>query len=88
VIDIINFEGSQIDEIYELINSGKHRVLVVINKIDALPLGFNTRGLQLWVKRQIEMKIGSDITWHLCLSSSKKATGMAKVLEILSKWKG
>jgi predicted GTPase len=40
VIDIINFEGSQIDEIYKLINEHKHHVLIVVNKIDALPKGF------------------------------------------------
>ena len=43
VIDITNFEGSQIEEIYQLINSGKHRVLVVVNKIDALPKGFKVQ---------------------------------------------
>ena len=45
VLDITNFEGSQIDEIYKLINDKKHRVLVVVNKIDALPLGFAVRNL-------------------------------------------
>ena len=45
VIDITNFEGSQIEEIYNLINSGKHRVLVVVNKIDALPTGFKVQSL-------------------------------------------
>ena len=51
VIDITNFEGSQIEEIHQLVNSGKHKVLVVVNKIDALPKGFKVRSLQLWVKR-------------------------------------
>jgi ribosome biogenesis GTPase A len=51
VIDITNFEGSQIEEIYSLINKDKHRVLVVVNKIDALPKGFSVPNLQLWVKR-------------------------------------
>ena len=87
MVDITNFEGSQIEEIYELINSGRHRVMVVVNKIDALPKGFTVSRLQLWVKRQIEHKIHQDIEWHICLSSSKKATGMQKVLEILGKWK-
>ena len=45
VIDITNFEGSQIEEIYNLINKGKHRVLVVVNKIDALPTGFKVSNL-------------------------------------------
>ena len=87
MIDITNFEGSQIEEIYQLINSGSHRVLVVVNKIDALPKGFKVSSLQLWVKRQIESKIDEKIQWHICLASAKKATGMQKVLECLGKWK-
>ena len=51
VLDITNFEGSQIEEIYDLINNKRHRVIVVVNKIDALPKGFNIQKLQLWVKR-------------------------------------
>lgn len=83
VIDITNFEGSQIDEVYDLINNHKHKVLVIVNKIDALPKGFTVDRLQLWVKRQIEHKFGNDIDWTICLSSAKLATGCAKVLEIL-----
>lgn len=45
VIDITNFEGSQIEEIYDLINKGKHRVLVVVNKIDAIPHHFKVQRL-------------------------------------------
>lgn len=45
VIDITNFEGSQIEEIYKLVNTGKHRLLVVVNKIDALPRGFRVKPL-------------------------------------------
>ena len=63
-------------------------MLVVVNKIDALPSGFKVSNLQLWVKRQIESKIEDEISWHVCLASAKKATGMQKVLEILGKWKG
>jgi ribosome biogenesis GTPase A len=40
VLDIVNFESSQIDEVFTHINTNKHRLLVVINKIDALPTGF------------------------------------------------
>lgn len=87
MIDITNFEGSQIEEIYNLINSGKHKVLVVVNKIDALPKGFTVERLQLWVKRQIEHKFDEDIDWSICLASAKVATGMQKVLEILAKHK-
>ena len=45
VLDITNFEGSQIEEIYDLINNKRHRVIVVVNKIDALPKGFNIQKL-------------------------------------------
>ena len=62
-------------------------MLVVVNKIDALPTGFKVDRLQLWVKRQIENRFDENIEWHICLGSAKVATGMAKVLEILQKWK-
>ena len=87
MIDITNFEGSQIEEIYDLINNSKHRVLIIVNKIDALPKGFTVERLQLWVKRQIEHKMGPDIEWTICLTSAKMATGCQKVLEIISKIK-
>ena len=45
VIDITNFEGSQIEEIYDLINKKKCRVLIVVNKIDALPNEFKVKNL-------------------------------------------
>ena len=45
VLDITNFEGSQIEEIYDLINNKRHRVIVVVNKIDALPKGFSIQKL-------------------------------------------
>ncbi len=41
VLDITNFEGSEIDELYEEVNQKKHRLIVVVNKIDALPPGFS-----------------------------------------------
>ena len=45
VIDILNFEGSQIQEIYDLINEKHCRVLIIVNKIDALPNSFKTRAI-------------------------------------------
>ena len=41
VIDMANFEGSQIPEIYENVNLKKHKLIIVCNKIDALPKGFS-----------------------------------------------
>mmetsp|Transcript_16489 Transcript_16489/g.27998 ORF Transcript_16489/g.27998 Transcript_16489/m.27998 type:complete len:209 (-) Transcript_16489:961-1587(-) len=45
VIDIVNFEGSQIEEIYDLVNNHRHRLILVVNKIDALPKGFTVSNL-------------------------------------------
>ena len=41
VIDMANFEGSQIPEIFENVNKKKHKLIIVCNKIDALPKGFS-----------------------------------------------
>ena len=41
VIDMANFEGSQIPEIFENVNQKKHKLIIVCNKIDALPKGFS-----------------------------------------------
>ena len=41
VIDMANFEGSQIEEIYEHVNLKRHKLIIVGNKIDALPKGFD-----------------------------------------------
>ncbi len=51
VIDMANFEGSQIPELYDHINEKKDKLIVVCNKIDALPHGFSVDRLQAWVKR-------------------------------------
>lgn len=50
VIDMANFEGSQIDEIYEAVNMRKHKLIIVCNKIDSLPKGLRVERLQTWVK--------------------------------------
>ena len=38
--DISNFEGSFDKEILKEVEKGKHKLLFVANKIDALPKGF------------------------------------------------
>lgn len=45
VMDITNFEGSEIEELYEEVNKKGHRLLLVVNKIDALPKGFSVERL-------------------------------------------
>lgn len=41
VVDMANFEASLIPELFEHINKKKHRLLIIANKIDALPEGFD-----------------------------------------------
>eukprot|EP00347_Sterkiella_histriomuscorum_P020009 403339447 len=84
VIDITNFEGSQIDEIIEDVNQRRHRLILVVNKIDALPDGFSVLRLQKWVKDQIDHKISDKIKYNICMTSARAATGVNKVMEILS----
>lgn len=71
-----------------MIERDQHRVIIVANKIDALPRGFKLDTLQLWVKRQIG-KYVSDVSkleqFHICLTSAKKVTGVNKILTILDK---
>ena len=51
VCDAANFEASIVPEVFEMIEKERHRLLVVVNKIDALPKGFKLDSLQNWVKR-------------------------------------
>lgn len=87
VIDMANFEGSQIPELYDHVNKKKHKLIIVCNKIDALPKGMKVERIQNWVKKQIEDKIADGIKYSICLTSAKMATGMVKVLDILEKTK-
>ncbi len=45
VVDMANFEGSLIPEIFDNVNLKKHKLVVVGNKIDALPKGFSVERL-------------------------------------------
>ena len=45
VIDMANFEGSLIPEIFDNVNQKKHRLIIVCNKIDALPKGMDVERL-------------------------------------------
>ena len=40
VCDMSNFEASIVPEVFEMIEKNKHRLILVGNKIDALPKGF------------------------------------------------
>lgn len=50
VCDMSNFEGSIVPEIFKMVEKDHHRLIVVGNKIDALPKGFKLDSLHKWVK--------------------------------------
>ena len=45
VCDMSNFEASIIPEVFEMIEKNKHRLILVGNKIDAIPAGFKIDSL-------------------------------------------
>lgn len=88
VCDAANFEASIVPEVFRMIEKEKHRVVIVLNKIDALPKGFKLDTLHNWVKRQIAKHV-TDIASleeiHICLTSAKKVTGVDKILTVLER---
>lgn len=88
VCDAANFEASIVPEVFKMIEKERHRVVIVVNKIDALPKGFKLDTLQNWVKRQVINQV-SDVAhledFHICLTSAKKVTGVDKILTILER---
>ena len=61
VCDVANFEASIVPEIFDKIIREHHRVIIVVNKLDALPKGFKIDSVQAWVKRQMMKHIGDDL---------------------------
>jgi ribosome biogenesis GTPase A len=50
VVDMSNFEGSIVPEVLRMVEKDHHRLILVGNKIDALPKGFKIDTLHKWVK--------------------------------------
>lgn len=74
-------------ELFQNINKKKHRLLLVCNKIDALPSEFEVDRMQQWVKKQVQKYLDDEIVFTICLTSAKKATGIEKVMTMLEKIK-
>jgi ribosome biogenesis GTPase A len=90
VCDMANFEGSIVPEIFEMVERDHHRLIVVGNKIDALPKGFKIESLQKWVKTQIQKQFKDPENLEqltVCLTSAKKISGVEKILNVLEKTK-
>ena len=90
VCDLTNFEASIIPEVFEMVEKKRHRLILVANKVDAIPQGYKEDTLQLWVKNQIQ-KYFKDFKSleqvNICLTSAKRATGIGKIFTILDRTK-
>lgn len=53
VCDMSNFEGSIVPEILRMVEKDHHKLIIVANKIDALPKGFKMETLHKWVKSHV-----------------------------------
>lgn len=85
-----NFEGSLVPEVFKMIEKDHHRLILVGNKIDALPKGFKIETLHKWVKDRVSsyFEKPEDLeSFQICLTSAKKITGVEKILKILEKTK-
>ena len=73
-----------------MVEKNKHRLILVANKVDAIPKGFKEDTLQLWVKKQVQ-KYFKDFDSlekvNICLTSAKNATGIGKIFTILDRTK-
>jgi ribosome biogenesis GTPase A len=48
-----NFEGSLVPELFSMVEKNHHRLIIVANKIDALPRGFKIETLHKWIKDRV-----------------------------------
>ena len=88
VVDMTNFEASLVPEIFQMIERQHHRVIIVANKIDAIPQGFKVDSLQLWIKKRLSQyfeDIDSLESFNICLVSSLKVTGISKIETVLQR---
>lgn len=89
VCDISNFEGSLDQEVLTEIEKGKHTMIFIANKIDALPKGFTIERVQNWVRDQLKKRISKELLDDtiICCTSARQVTGIPKVLDCLHKLK-
>lgn len=84
VVDIIDFNGSFIQEIYQFAKEKKCHMLLILNKIDALPLGYKDTRIFQWA---IMNTRGLFEEMHVCAVSSRTGDGFDRALKLLKKLK-
>lgn len=86
VVDILDFEATQIQEIYDIAKKEKCELIVIVNKCDCLPRRVSFDRVQKWAVAQIKKQI-PGYSFTVCLTSAKKAGGLNKVCTIFERFK-
>jgi 30S ribosome assembly GTPase len=84
VVDILDFNGSFIQEICEFATQKNTHMILVINKIDALPTGYKPTRILQWCIQETK---GMFNEFSVCPVSSKTGEGLDRVLKIMKSLK-
>lgn len=80
IIDIIDFNGSLIKEVFDMSTEKKSHVILVLNKIDALPLNFKKERIYQWGINETRNLFNN---LDVALVSAKTGDGYDKIVKIL-----
>ncbi|OMJ86168.1 hypothetical protein SteCoe_12371 [Stentor coeruleus] len=80
VVDIIDFNGSFIKEVYDLASDKKCHLILVLNKFDALPVGAKETRIFQWAVNSTRGLISEQ---NICAVSSRTGFGFDKVIKLL-----
>lgn len=82
VVDLIDFEGSLIEGVLELIKTKRAGLVLVANKCDILPKHYHYDRIHAWVKERITGFLGEN---KVSVVSSRSGEGMKRVISLLKK---
>lgn len=80
IVDLIDFNGSFIQEIYTEASKKHCHMILIANKIDVLPKEYKYSRIHSWVKRQVQSYFDDQ---SICVVSSKTGEGFGRVLHLL-----
>ena len=79
ITDIFDFEGSLIGGLQRFV--GSNEVVLVVNKIDLLPIGTNPNRIRNWVQKRAKEE--GLRTVEVALVSAKRGTGFERLVETI-----
>ncbi|CAI2386276.1 unnamed protein product [Moneuplotes crassus] len=86
IVDITDFQGTIMPEIFEVARHNKNHLILVVNKVDCLPKHVSFIRTQKWIRSMIN-PLTEDIKLTVCQTSAKTGYGLSKIAEILDKIK-